>query len=270
MDVATYMGLFEKELEVNSRLRSYYRLRSKPKRYLFRRTYLEQRLQYIADHTQEKGLHIWDAGCGYATSAIFLALNGHRVYGNTLEFYTEGIRERLDYWGHYGDLHSLEVRHENVFRHSIPDPSYDVILLQDVLHHLEPVHEALALFYRMLRSGGKLLVVEENGNSVFIFAKNVRIRGLKKTGIMHDERTGESIPFGNENARGIKTWFRLLESAGFLCDSPDLEFIRFFPPFLIREDNYPDILHLERKIGRECRWIRKFFYFGMNFIATRP
>ena len=270
MDVPTFMSLFDKELEINRQLHSYYRLGSDRKRYWFRKAYFEQRLQYVADHTTGTGLHIWDAGCGYGTSSIFLALNGHRVYGNTLEYYSDVFRDRLEYWGQHGDLESLEMKHENVFHHAPPGRTYDVILVQDTLHHLEPVHEALVLFYRLLRSGGKLIVVEENGSSLFIRAKNLRIRGFKRKGICHDARTGESIPFGIENAMGMKAWFILLESAGFNCESPDLEFIRLFPPFLIRQDNYQRILQLERKIGRNYRVIRKFFYFGMNFTVTRP
>jgi SAM-dependent methyltransferase len=263
------MALFEKELVTNGRLEGYYRLLSNRKRYWFRRAYLEQRLQYVADHTTGTALHIWDAGCGYATTGIFLALNGHRVYGNTLEFYAEGIRERLEFWGKHGNLQFLEVKHENLMNHCTPERSYDIILVQDTLHHLEPVHEALDLFHRMLRPRGKLLVVEENGDSLFIRAKNLRIRGLKRKGIYHDERTGESIPFGYENARGRKTWYRLLESAGFDCDSPDLEFIRILPPFLMRGHKYQQMLQLERKIGRNCKGFRKFFYFGMNFTVTK-
>jgi len=270
MDVQNFMALFEKELETNSRLHAYYRFHSDRKRYWFRKAYFEQRLEYIAGQTKGTGLQIWDAGCGFATSAIYLALNGHQVYGDTLEYYSGGIGERLAYWGQHGDLRQLEVKHENIFHHAHSGQTYDVILVQDTLHHLEPVQEALDLFYLMLRPGGRLVVVEENGDSLFIRAKNMRIRGFKRKGMYHDGLTGTSVPFGNENARGRKAWFRLLASAGFDTKNPDLEFIRILPPFLFNEKNHADRMQWERKIGRDCRVIRKFFYFGMNFTVTRP
>src|SRR5512138_2968313 len=115
MVVEEFLSLFIKELEINSELRTYYRLINHESRFLWRKAYLEQRLHYIQSHVSRPQMNIWDAGCGYATTAIFLVLNGHKVTGNTLEFYFDKIRNRLEYWSRYGNLSGLELLYANLF-----------------------------------------------------------------------------------------------------------------------------------------------------------
>ncbi len=81
MDVTGIFELFIKELESNRELQGYYRILDNPRRLLFRHAYLEQRLRYVHNHRANRRKKIWDVGCGYGTTAIFAALNGHRVKG---------------------------------------------------------------------------------------------------------------------------------------------------------------------------------------------
>jgi SAM-dependent methyltransferase len=269
MDVQAFMELFIQELALNSDLSHYYKLLDNPNRFLFRKAYLEQRLQFILAHAGNPGAIIWDAGCGYATTAIFLTLNGYRVLGTTLEFYYDKISRRLEYWSKYGNVDAFQMEYANLFDKEIIPGTFDTVITQDTLHHLEPVGEALAIFYRSLRQGGRLVVIEENGNCIFINLKNFFIRGLNKTTSYYDEKLDKHVLFGNENARSFGKWLKIIDESGFFVDREEVEYMRFFPPFLFRHDNYAERIKQERIIGRKPGLLREMFFFGINFWATK-
>src|SRR4051812_13710210 len=104
MSVEEFFDLFLEELKQNKALWDYYKFLANPKRMPFRKAYFCQRLQYILDHVGEKDQEIWDFGCGYGTTAIFLALNGYKISGSTLEYYYKEIDNRRKFWSEFGDL----------------------------------------------------------------------------------------------------------------------------------------------------------------------
>ena len=156
MSVEEFLELFIKELEVNTDLREYYRLINNKGRFLWRKAYLEQRLNYVHRHLAPPSGTIWDVGCGYATTAIFLTLNGYKVEGNTLEFYYDKIQNRLDYWSRFGNLDNLTVEYANLFDMPVKENFYDAIIAQDTLHHLEPIRDALQIFSKSLKPAGRI------------------------------------------------------------------------------------------------------------------
>ncbi|MBN1157906.1 MAG: methyltransferase domain-containing protein [Bacteroidales bacterium] len=269
MELSRFIHLLLMELQENKGLHSYYKPADRTRSYLFRRAYIEQRLMYIRDHIPESPCSIWDAGCGFGTAGIFLALNGYKVYGNTLEYYYDLIQRRTEYWKQFGDLSNLTIRYENLY--DMPDnpEAYDVILLQDTLHHLEPVNEAAGIFYRNLKPGGRLLVVEENGSSIFIILKNFLKRGFRTTVRYYDERLGKTILMGNENSRGIREWQELFQGVGFSRGNDEVDYIRLFPPFMFNTRHYAKRLRQEREIIRKNMSIMRFICFGINFVLTK-
>jgi len=267
MSVSEFLDLFIKELELNADLRQYYRLLNNKQRYLWRKAYLEQRLRYVNDHVGSAPGKVWDVGCGYGTTAIFLSLNGFKVWGNTLEFYYDQIKHRLDYWSRFGDLDNLKIEYANLFDMSIPDNFYDFIIAQDTLHHLEPINDALRIFSKSLKTGGKLVVTEENGYSFFIRMKNFSKRGFNRVSEYHDEQLNKTIPFGNENARSMKEWRKLFELNGFELPGIYTEFIRLYPHFFYTRANYGLIPDRESRLVRKLPLIHEFLFFGINFTA---
>jgi len=268
MNVPEFFEIFARELETNPDLRGYYRLLDHPGRLLWRKAYLEQRLQYVHDHLPATGSAIWDVGCGYGTTAIYACLNGHRVVGTTLEFYYDQIRRRLDYWSRFGDLSGLHIAYENLFDRPVNPQSVDVIILQDTLHHLEPIDQACEIFSRSLRPGGKLIVSEENGDNPFIRGKNFARRGFNRVGEIYDEKLGKMIPFGNENARNLKAWKEILGRAGLCIMEGDTQYIRFYQPFLFNRDNYQTMISREQALAQKSRLLRDYLFFGINFTAV--
>lgn len=163
MTVAQFFDLFLEELTGHEKLREYYKFHGDPSRFDFRKAYFCQRLQYVYDKVceakkQHSGeLSVWDCGSGYSTTQLFLAMNGIASRGSTLEYYYHHIPKRMDYWRKYGDAGLVTVTYENIFEAAIQDASEDVIIVQDTLHHLEPLQDSLTIFHRTLRPGGRSL-----------------------------------------------------------------------------------------------------------------
>ncbi len=266
MTVAAFFELFLEELRQHPALHSYYKFLSDPRKLAFRKAYFCQRLQFIADHIGPKEQLIWDCGSGYGTTALFLALNGYRVLGSTLEFYYRELPQRRAFWSQYGDVSGFDCVYEDLY--STPySGRFDSIIVQDTLHHLEPLQQGLALLHRALRPGGRLLVVEENGQNLVQNLKLLRQRGFNRTVEVYDESLGKNIVFGDEQIRGFRSWKRQLEAAGFRVEEGSLQYIRLLPPRLIRAGNYEEALDRERRLAG--RGVRNLFYFGINFTASR-
>ncbi len=269
MGVAEFLELFIRELEGNAELRGYYKLLDNKQRYLWRKSYLEQRLAFINRSVETAPSRIWDAGCGYGTTALFLALQGHEVMGNTLEFYYDKISRRLDYWSKYGEVSGFSVEYANLFDMQIAPRSFDAIITQDTLHHLEPIGDALRIFNQSLRQNGKLIVVEENGNNVYINLKNFLKRGFNRVTVYYDEKLLKEILFGNENARSMKKWSMLLAESGFEVPADSIEYIRFCLPVAFNNRNTKIIQEQERKLADNCSLLRELLFFGINFTALK-
>src|SRR6185436_19902056 len=104
MSPEQFFELLIKELEIHTEMQPYYKFLGQKSSWHFRRNYFLQRLRYIyAQVQQNKHAVIWDCGSGYGTTCLFLAMNGIKTYGTTLEFYYDTIQKRVDYWSKYGD-----------------------------------------------------------------------------------------------------------------------------------------------------------------------
>lgn len=272
------------ELRHHDKLREYYKYHDDPAKLPFRKAYFCQRLQYVfdsvkshsklsernpLDKTENSKLDIWDCGSGYSTTQIFLALNGIASRGSTLEFYYEHLPQRFDFWGKYGDMSLVKVDYANVFDTEVKENSEDIILLQDTLHHLEPLNEALKIFHRTLRPGGFLLAIEENGNNLVQRMKLYRYRGKNRIIEYYDEGLGRKVLMGNENIRPLKKWQAEFEKAGFKWDSGSVQFVRLFPPSFFEKSPPANVVEREQRIWKNNALLREYFFFGVNFRAGK-
>lgn len=270
MLVHEFYDLLIKELEENPSLRGYYRFanESSKSKYVFRKRYFIERLEYIHQQVKKGNSTIWDCGCGYGTTAIFLTLNGHKVYGNTLEYYFEQIPERLKYWSKFGDLQNLKLDYRNHF--DVDDKEqYDYVIAQDTLHHLEPNHEALAIISAALKPGGSLIAIEENGKNIFNRVKNYIRRGNKRINEIYDERLQRKILIGDENTRPIKEWEDLLMKVNLHLDQDSVKYARLFLPVFYKFISEESIEKKENEIWKSNSFLRTYFYFGTSFIAHK-
>jgi SAM-dependent methyltransferase len=268
MTVEQFFPLFLKELETQPSLWSYYKFHQDPGSFDFRRAYFCQRLEYISRAITRRESITWDVGCGYGTTAIFLALNGFRVHGTTLEFYYKELPQRLEYWSRIGDVSGFTFDYEDLFDTTLDRGQYDHIIVQDTLHHLEPLDEALGILHRHLRPGGTMVVIEENGNNLIQSLKLYRQRGNQRVIELYDERLKKTILLGNENIRSLRTWDRAMRRQGLAVDPGSVQYIRAFPPALFNRWGYDGAVAREQKLWKNSALAREYFFFGINFLAT--
>lgn len=268
--VDTFFGLFLDELKAHEHLWSYYKFHTAASSLPFRKAYFCQRLEYIQQQITKPGSRTWDVGCGYGTTALFLALNGFRVHGTTLEFYFKEIPERQKYWSQFGDVSGFTYDYEDIFDPAASHQQYDYIIAQDTLHHLEPLPQALAILKKHLRPDGTMVIIEENGSNVIQSAKLYRQRGNKRVIDFYDERLKKTILLGNENIRSVNTWRKAFEAQGLRIPEESVHYVRAYPPFLFNKYGYEQAIEKEQRLWRKNSLLRKYFFFGVNFIVRYP
>jgi 2-polyprenyl-3-methyl-5-hydroxy-6-metoxy-1,4-benzoquinol methylase len=265
MTVDVFFTHFEDELKLNPKLTDYHRVINSPKLYHFRKAYISQRMKYVVSQIDKPGAKIWDVGCGFGTTSILLALNGYEVVGTTLEYYYDEIQERLKYWSQFGDLSKLSFEYKNIFDEAPEKESFDYIVAQDTLHHLEPFADAVKIFYDVLKPGGKIVVTEENDNNIICSVKRFKQRGFKRIKTIYDERLQKDILIGDENTRTLKQWRKEFSIKPFKFDESSLDYVRYYLPKKYDGTNTEEIRAAERKLWKESRWKREYMFFGINF-----
>lgn len=274
MSPEQFFELLLKELETHTEMQPYYKFLGKKSSWHFRRNYFLQRLRYIHKHLVEnhnpaEPAGIWDCGCGYGTTCLYLAMNGIPSHGTTLEFYYDTVKKRKEYWSKYGDTSLFTCSYENLFD-SRPEPdSYDWIIVQDTLHHLEPINDALQIFGSSLRKGGKVLSIEENGSNVIQRLKLYKYRGNKRIISIWDEKLKKDILIGNENIRSLDQWRDLFENNGFGISQSSVQYVRYYLPFYYRFSDPDSLLRKEQNIQATPGIRREYFFFGLNFVAEK-
>ncbi len=265
MTVSEFFVHFENELKANPNLTNYHRFINDPKLYHFRKSYLEQRMEFVMSQLDKPGAKVWDIGCGYGTTSILMALNGYEVEGTTLEYYFDEMQERVKYWSQFGDLSKLKFAYKNMFDDRPEPGSFDFVVAQDTLHHLEPFDKAVEIFYESLSPKGKIIVTEENGNNIICNIKHFRERGFKRIKKYYDEKLQKEILFGDENTRSLKKWREEFSIRPFKMDESSVDYIRYYMPGKYTGENTQEIIDKEHKLWQKSAWKRELMFFGMNF-----
>jgi SAM-dependent methyltransferase len=277
MSPEQFFEVMLKELEVHTEIQSLYKFLGQKSSRHFRHNYFLERLRYIKKYLVDapgadkfrNEVAIWDCGCGYGTTCIFLAMNGIKTFGTTLEHYFETVNKRKEYWHKYGDTSLFSCSYENLFDNRPAPASYDWIIVQDTLHHLEPIDDALKIFNDSLRKNGKVLSIEENGNNIIQRVKLYKYRGNKRIITIWDERLHKDILRGNENIRSLADWRHLFDKNSFRFLPDSIQYIRYYLPIWYRFSDSEKLLQKEQKIQTSKGLRREYFYFGLNFVAEK-
>jgi SAM-dependent methyltransferase len=270
MEVEVFFKLFLEELRQDKEMRQYYKFLNDEKSFNFRKNYFIQRLSYIIDcirKNRKPELNIWDCGCGYGTTCFFLAMNGYKVYGSTLEFYIDHIEKRKKYWSKYGDVELFQYDYKSLFEESNVS-RFDFIIVQDTLHHLEPIEDALSIFRASLADDGKLIGIEENGDNIIQSLMLYKQRGNKRIITIWDDRLKKNILLGNENIRGLSQWQKLFSDAKLPIDKESIMYIRYYLPFYFKNKSDEFIRKEEHKLSVKSKIRKKYLFFGLNFVAS--
>lgn len=264
ISVEQFYNLLIEEIKQYPQLQGYYRFLNEPKKELWRKAYFCQRLSYIEKYAKGKS-SIWDIGCGYGTTGLFLALNGYKVHGSTLEYYFKEIPDRIKFWSNYGDISGFSYDYADLYD-SRASNEYDAVIVQDTIHHTEPIQRALEIINGSLKPMGRVIVVEENGNNIIQRAKLFKQRGNKRIIEMYDEKLNKTILLGNENIRSLEKWTELFIDSAFSIDKDSIEYVRVLPAFLFGSD-YEKSIQREQKMWKSNNFLRDYFFFGLSFCA---
>ncbi|MDX1406532.1 MAG: class I SAM-dependent methyltransferase [Saprospiraceae bacterium] len=270
MHAEPFLQLLLDEIETHPELKGYYRFLNDPHKQAFRTAYYLQRLRYLEERLPLMGDYVWDCGCGYGTTNIFLALNGIRSFGNTLEYYFAHIPQRRRYWSQFGDISLFECVYANTFDLDPPPATYSAVIVQDTLHHLEPLPQALNLFHHSLRPGGRVIAIEENGSNIIQQLKLFRQRGLRKVIEINDTQLGKTVLMGNENIRSVGAWRKAFAEAGFKWEEDSLEYLRILPARAFAGKDSESVISREQQLISRRPFLRKYFSFGINFSVQKP
>jgi ubiquinone/menaquinone biosynthesis C-methylase UbiE len=119
-----------------------------------------------------KGKRVLDVGCGNGYILAKFALAGASPFGVDLTAAAIDLtRKRMKMRGTVADLHQADSAHLP-FR----DCSFDLVYSLGVLHHSPRTEESFREIHRVLRPGGKAVVMLYNKNSVFY---RLRIPAMK-------------------------------------------------------------------------------------------
>jgi NADPH:quinone reductase-like Zn-dependent oxidoreductase/SAM-dependent methyltransferase len=149
----------------------------------FRRSYAAaiSFVDKMADQKPQMNILEVGAGTGGATLPIIRCLGGgdtqkaprfgHYTFTDVSSGFLREAKEKLRVWGDLLDYRTLDI-YEDPVHQDYNEHSYDLIIACNVLHVTPKLERTLANVHKLLKPGGKLLLIEETGNQLrqFIYA----------------------------------------------------------------------------------------------------
>lgn len=185
----------------------------------------EWHIPQAADFSSTRGLRVLEIGCGVGTDGVQFARAGAIYSGVDLtEAAVELARKNFAMSGATGELRLADA--ENL---EFSDESFDVVYSHGVLHHTPDIQRAVNEIQRVLRPGGRAIVMLYHRGS---YNYRIGIRVLRRAGArllktegglrLVNRLTGEPIESLREHASVVKESSNgYLSSATFLSQSTD-------------------------------------------------
>jgi len=168
----------------------------------------EWHIPSAADFAAARGLRVLEIGCGLGTDGAQFAKAGANYTGIDLtEAAVELARKRFEMFDLPGEFRTADAENLN-----FPDESFDLVYSHGVLHHTPDTAKAIREIHRVLRPGGRAVVMLYHRNS---YNYRVNISLLRRAGaqllkwdsgvsLVH-KLTGEPLDKLQEHARLLRT-----------------------------------------------------------------
>ncbi|KAF7587147.1 hypothetical protein BBP40_007675 [Aspergillus hancockii] len=149
----------------------------------FRRSYAAaiSFVDKMADQKPQMNILEIGAGTGGATLPIVQCLGGgetervprfgHYMFTDISSGFLQEAKEKLRSWGDLLDYRTLDI-YQDPIHQGYEEQSYDLVIACNVLHVTPRLDRTLANVHKLLKPGGKLLLIEETGHQLrqFIYA----------------------------------------------------------------------------------------------------
>jgi SAM-dependent methyltransferase len=184
----------------------------------------EWHIPAAADFSSARGKKVLEIGCGLGTDGAQFALAGADYTGIDLtDAAVDLARRRFDLFNLPGTFRTADA--ENL---DFPDESFDVVYSHGVLHHTPDTVRAVQEIHRVLRPGGRAVVMLYHRDS---YNYRINISLLRRAGV-HLLRwnsgvkfvhllTGEPEDSLHEHARRLRAERAYLDSEEFLSQNTD-------------------------------------------------
>jgi len=157
----------------------------------------------LVPFAEAKGKDVLEIGIGNGADGVMFALNGGRYTGADLtEAALEATRKHFDVLGLKGTF-----KKENAEELSFPDQSFDIVYSHGVLHHTPNIERAMDEVWRVLRPGGRAIIMLYHKHSFNYYIRimaymrlRVLLRILQRTG--HWKRDRERLQAEIRGLRG--------------------------------------------------------------------
>lgn len=189
----------------------------------------------LTENLDLAGKNVLEAMCGGGAITRHLLGSGAKVTG--LDISEEMIRAFKKRWP---DCKALCA---SIFDNTIPDNSFDAVIIVGGLHHLQPkVEEALDEFFRILKPGGFLCFFEPHAGALPDFFRKIWYRFDKLFEQNEAAIDLDKLKAGNRRFEFVKTQYGgniayLLVYNSFIFRVP-LKLKRLYAPFIIRLEKF--------------------------------
>jgi 2-polyprenyl-3-methyl-5-hydroxy-6-metoxy-1,4-benzoquinol methylase len=191
-----------------------------------RELYSRQTDELMALVRSMPGCRLIEVGSGCGTESLWAAMHGARVLGIDIRADRVEVARARQAIVEREIGGALDCRFELRTLLEVERERFDVVWLEQAVHHLEPRGDALDRVVDLVAPGGYLVVSEANAANPLLQLQLFLRRGWKTVGTLVDAE-GRRHPYGNERVLRGSTLARELDRRGVRRQS--LRYFRVFP-----------------------------------------
>lgn len=204
-------------------------------------------------------------GCGYGSETILCSVLGSKVLGIDIsEDRIEMAKKRATFFSNrINSAIDVKFSLKNVLHH---DGEYDLIWVNEAIHHIVPLNKFLKLSYQNLKIGGKLIIADQNRLNPYAYILSKRAQ--KKHGGIYI--TKNEARMKNVIHYAVERIFTIMEIKKILTqffNNVEIYPFSYFPFFIYKPFN-KYIMKIEGKYIRKLPII-KLFSVGYTAISIK-